>query len=224
MMLKKTLLVALMAVVAVLQNGQADAGIVSYSATVSPQPTSFEEMVSLQKFDSSLGTLTGVTVSFSADVNVVVSVANFTGKSQGFTNAQAAVPFSVIAPDGSSVSGTATAFFGSGTVASGIGPYNFPGTPTHTTGQYTVASSNWSDFIGTGVAYADFKFVGSEGTFNGTAANGVYFGGNAIASGEITITYEYTSVPEPSTFALGATGLAAAGFGFARRRRQTQAV
>ena len=225
MILKKFLLLTLVVASAVVANGRASAGTISYSADVAAQPTSFSETVALPKFDTSLGTLTGVTISFTTNVNSIVKVANFTGVTQPFTNAQASIPFSVIGPDASSASGTAVTTVGSGNIASGIGPYDFPGLPTTASGQVAVPSSNWSSYQGVGVTFANFDFIGANGTFTGTAANLVFFGGSAVADGHIVITYEYetAAVPEPSTFVLGACGLVAAGLGCVRRKRQQQA-
>ena len=232
-MLKKLLLLTLVVGSAVVGHGRAMAGAISYSANVSisysadvaAQPTSFSETVSLQKFDTNLGTLTGVTISFTSNVNSIVKVVNLTGVPQSFTNAQASIPFSVIGPDSSSASGTAVTTVGSGNIGAGLGPHDFPGLPTTASGDVIVPSSNWSDYQGVGVTYADFDFIGANGTFSGSSANLVFFGGSAVADGHIVITYDYetAAVPEPSTFALGACGLVAAGLGCVRRKRQQQA-
>ena len=233
MMLKKLLLLTLIVGSVVVGHGRAMAGAITYAANVSitysadvaAQPTSFSETVALQKFDTSLGTLTGVTISFTSNVNAIVRVVNLTGEPQSFTNAQASIPFSVIGPDSSSASGTAVTTIGSGNIGSGLGPHDFPGAPTTASGQVAVPSSNWSNYQGVGVTFANFDFIGSNGTFSGSSTNLVFFGGSAVADGHIEITYEYepAAVPEPSTFALGACGLLAAGLGYTRRKRDLQA-
>jgi hypothetical protein len=64
-----------------------------------------------------------------------------------------------------------------------------------------------------------FSVVSAGGTYGGSASPGVFFSGNATASGVTTITYTYSVVsatPEPTTMVL--FGSALVGLGLLRKR------
>ena len=206
----------------VASQSSAIAGSIFYTAHVDPQATSFNTPVGLNRFDTSLGTLTDVTISFTANIVAEVDVFNSTGSSKAFTNAHATIPVSVVGPDGSTASGSAVAGPFSGTALAGFNA--FTGITGSTSGSDIVASSSWSQYEGSGLALLTFNFNGDTGTFAGSANNGVFFGGSATASGDVKVTYTYNppAVPEPSTFAmmgLGGVGLAIGTY----RRRQAAA-
>jgi hypothetical protein len=104
--------------------GSAFAGTISYTDNVGAQATSYDQTVQLQKFDTTLGTLTGVTISFSSNVHATLSVYNFHSPAgpQTFTNGSATVPISIVGPDNTTATANAVATIASGTVPSSFTP------------------------------------------------------------------------------------------------------
>ena len=226
----------------IVSSGAAFAGTISYDQIVSPQSTSFNVDVALQKFDPTLGTLTGVTISFTADIIANIVVSNSLLTQQSFSNATASVPVTVTGPGSSTASGTAVAGPASGTVGPAVQytipvvpPFNVT-VPTQTTvsgltaqtsGSHDVSSADFALYEGSGGSLVHLTFSGNSGTFAGSGVNGVSFGGSATAGGDVKITYTYTAspppaVPEPSTFAL--LGLGSLGLAVGAYRRRSVAV
>ena len=183
---------------------------ISFSHTTPNSTTPFTDPFSLSKFDPALGTLTGILIDFSATEYATVSVFNFTGINQAFTNGTASVPLVLTSPSGP-VSVTAVAGPLAGTVAPGT-VASFPGaTGTVIAPTLNVAAAMFGLYTGTGGTTLSFNVSGSNGTYSGSAAPGVFFGGSASAGGVTTITYNYTtaltSTPEPATMSLFGSAL-----------------
>jgi hypothetical protein len=208
---------AAVAAVLAVTSTSAFAGVISYSTTIATSAVSFSQSLSLQKFDTSLGTLTGVTLGLTNNATANVDVANFTAFSQAFINATAAIPVTLTGPDGSFVSATATAGPFNNTAAPGLNA--FSGLTATNSNTFSVLPANWSSYEGLGFATAAFIASATTGVFSGSSVPGVFFGGSANAGGTATVTYTYTTseVPEPATMAILGAGLL--GLGTARRRR-----
>jgi hypothetical protein len=195
------------------------ADFVEYSSTIASAYTPFSTTFEVQKFDSSLGLLTSITLSLSSTIVGEIDVFNSTTAPQPFTSAFASVPVSVTTatPNITSVSATATALLASGVAAPGFNAY--PGISGSGTGSTIVAPSDFFYYVGLGSGMANFVAASTTGTFGGTSVPGVYFSGAALADGLFTIRYDYNvpAVPLPPAgwlFAAGLVGIA----GFIRRR------
>lgn len=211
----------------------ADAATVSFSYSfASSSAPSVTDNFGLQLFNPNLGTLTGVDITLSATITGQVSIQNFTGSAQNFTNASSSVPVTVTGPAGTIITSTASAFVASGTVAttgtaSSPGPaINFLGVPATQSSTVHVAASNLSAYVGTGTTVGTFSVLQSIGTFSGSASsfpfpNEVFFGGGATASGTVGVTYTYdvATTPLPAGLPLFAGGLALVGLLGWRRMR-----
>ncbi len=183
---------------------KAEAALITYGTNVftnvtAPANTSFQ----LPTFDTSLGTLTSVTISSTLTGSAVISIFNVTSSSQVFTNASASVPLTISTSAPSSLTTTATNSTASGVAAPG--QTNLPGLPITITGNENIASSNWGFFQSAGPASFTASADLGAGTYGGTSNPGVFFGGTSNISADVSITYEYTPIPEPMTI-LGSIG------------------
>jgi hypothetical protein len=168
-------------------------------------PISLNGEFAVTGFDTSLGTLTGITLDFNIAASANVSILNEGSTPGSFTNASASFSYSLNGPDGSAL---LTAVPVSATVASGTanaGPLvitNFPVNTVSSPVDLTL-SSGFSSYE---TADPEFTFSAPNGTYGGTTANpNVLFGGDASVTPTGTISYTYTvnAVPEPSSWAMG---------------------
>jgi hypothetical protein len=185
------------------------AASVTYDSSVVPlQSIPFSYVLSLPKFDPSLGTLTGVTLSVDASVLGMVQIFNISGTTKSFTNATASVPMTATGPGGVVATTTATAVVASGTAAPGLNSY--PPVLGLSQGLAPVAPVNFGLYEGVGTFNGTLAVTAASGTFGGTGGGGsLFFGGTAEAGGAINVEYTYTPsvVPEPTSMALLGIGM-----------------
>lgn len=193
-----------------------------FTATIPTGTVPFSRSVSLPTFDSTLGTLIGITLKVTNNTTAEVDVFNNTASSQTFTNGSASIPVTLTGLDSTSATASAIATIASGTVAAGlIG--KFPGITATSTGSQVVPAANFTQYETVGGLNATFTASAGNGTYSGVATPGVFFSGSAVSGGTAEIIYTYTaaSVPEPAT--LGVLGFAAIGLAAAKRRRARRA-
>ncbi|MEI7465116.1 MAG: choice-of-anchor E domain-containing protein, partial [Burkholderiales bacterium] len=136
----------------------ANAAFVEYTAVLASNPTPFSSTFSLPLFDSSLGTLSGVTFSLASNIVGRVDVFNNTSRAQNLTNAFAAIPITVTSglPDATSVTVAATAVLASGTAAGGFVVSSFPGIAASASNSAAVLPANFASYTGLGGSTALF--------------------------------------------------------------------
>jgi hypothetical protein len=221
---------ALLAVVALLSNASlAQAGLVSYSDTISPTsapsgPISFN----LTGFNPALGTLTNVTITTATTGTASLTVYNFSQTAQSFTNGTALFNFAVTDPTGNSFSTYGAASIASGSVGAapsgGFNSATFSGLPISGTNTEVISASNFAAFESASVPL-NFAANVPGGTFGGTDTSGgtIAFGGTGSVGATVTVTYTFSpfAVPEPSSAVMLGLGLAALG-GVTLRRRSAK--
>ncbi len=199
----------------------AQAATVSYSDSIANTTTNWVDALTLQQFDSSLGTLTGVRFSYSGTVST-------TFRLESLDNAPATV---TVNSAGNLVFGgpISDTLFAAGSTSQNLaafdGTIDFGGTSGAIVGPVNGSDSGIADILGSFSAFIgggtfDISVAGN-GTSGATGAGNLITQINTLAGAAITVTYTYdtptTPVPEPTSLAL--FGLALAGVAASRRRK-----
>ena len=203
---------------------------IAYSAGFSIAGTA-SPSISFAKFDSGLGTLTGISLSFTGTASGTFSVTDADPDVDTSVNAltdRLRLVFPSLA-SGTFLQATAT------TVTANITPTlpavlgqgetgNFtlsssPITGVSSANVYTQVGPSEADayFIGNGTVSANMRQLFSLTTDAGVPPTSNFTG--VVNNGIATLTYIYT-VPEPSTCAIALAGLACGGYSLMRRRKR----
>lgn len=207
------------AIAALLAAGSANALTISYSHNTPLSSVPFSDTFNLQLFDTTLGSLTGITIDLVSNVTGQVDIFNGTGSAQSFTNASAIAPVTVTGPAATSTTVNATATVASGTAV--VGNSSYAGLTGTQSNSVNILAANFSAYEGVGTTFGSFTTSSTGGSFSGSSVSGVYFSGSATADGTVTVTYNYMTaapVPEADTYAFMALGLGLVGM-LARRRQ-----
>ncbi len=212
----------------VVASGISNAAVITFSASQGPQLTDFTFNLVLPKFDSSIGTLTGATIRFTAGNTVAsLNLTNTSPANQTFKYVSDA-DFLVTGNTADSTltttdllmhNFTTGGFITLGPTGSGACPVATPSAACNSV-NYAPApvTANTGDVVvitlGNYVGIAGSTFTLSGFTSTGTTFTG---GGGNVSSAQVTngtasaiVTYTYsvpTGTPEPATMALMGTSL-----------------
>ncbi len=197
----------------------------SYGPCTSPLTGGESEDLVLNKFNPSLGILTGVTLTLVSKDTIESEVIDLTTQNQAYNGATATLPVTMTALNGL----TATATGVAGPFAGTANRPQYSTTVAGTSQVTTTTSANVApaDFIlyeGAGQTF-DVNVLVSDGTYSGSSAgNTVAFFGTGDSCGTVEVSYDYAPVPEPGTLAAGLGLLGYCGMRMVRRARAGTAV
>jgi hypothetical protein len=182
---------------------------------------SFPQTLNWNKFDPSLGTLTGVSLAINGTSSGYVLVQN-TGVDvlyiSGFYNKVRLTFSGTISNPGSQTS--ANTLISTDPSIAQLPAFSAEQFNLHAealTGLSNDLTAFLSYFTGPGSFTTDIFQLPSVGSSNGDATD--LENSSLATGGVVSIVYTYSPVPEPSTYALAALGLGIAGFVRARRRK-----
>lgn len=183
----------------------------------------FSQILTFNKFDSTLGPLTSITLSLNASILANVDIFNGNSSSNGYSNTSATVAESVTGPGASVAAFTVTAGPFSGTAAPGLTV--LPNKFASHSATLNVSAVNFGLYSGIGGGTGTLTAGALKPTITGTASGSniqnVFFGGTATVGQVITLTYTYQNIPEPGTTTFLAAGVLGS-LGMVIRRRKTQ--
>jgi hypothetical protein len=199
----------------------ASANTLSYTATIPTQTTDYTQSVSLQQFNSSLGTLNSVTVQLDGDFTITsLTFTNNAATTQTFTASSGikfglsgvGIAFNTGATLGVDVNNGASIVLAAGATsvdyAQPLGTLANSGSKSG-----SVLPANFAAYQGNGTVAFNFG-TQTTTTFFGGGGN-IQFNQTTVAGGAVKITYNYTAVPEPLPVF---SGLVVVGFALVGRR------
>jgi len=229
MNLKRTLFLTALAIATLIGGSSGtQAASVTYTSSTFTGVTPYTQSLSVTKFDTSLGTLTGISITVSAQAEASIGVINTTQSDLAFTDASSTSDVTVSTTVGSTASTNVSASTG---LIAGIALANSttnvsgPQGALVTSGAATIAPADFGNYEGVGVGTVDLQVDAGTGHYSGTGVSGLFFGGSTTVASYVTITYEYTpaaaAVPEPTSSAMFGIGIVlAVGLGWGRKRRE----
>jgi hypothetical protein len=200
---------------------------VNYGSASGPVQSGGTVGKTFQQFDSSLGTLTGITVSLTTSDAALAAVYSLNGGPVSYTDAQVQYGSEIVI---ASFVGTGETLSVTGSSLAS-GPFNGTANPGYNqigsgpvqnfSGTLQVLASDFSSFIGTGMGSVSISVNPGTGLYSGNGqgygsgnglTSGLFFGGAFDSYGTMQIDYAYIPnlavVPEAPGFPLVTAGLA----------------
>jgi hypothetical protein len=196
---------------------------VVFASAGSPLDANGTATIALPQFDTNLGTLDSVSLTLNSTLIGYAKVLDPFAGTGTFTNAWADFSSSgnyITLSGPAGLTETAHPFI---TGFSGTVPGNSSVLSPGISSSFGTAASDSNlslyEAAGGGTLNENISFS-AFGTYSGTQVGGnqVFFGSEATASGDLSVEYTFTAIPEPSTYA-AILGAAVLGFAFIRRRR-----
>ncbi len=207
----------------------AEAGMVTYSDSISQTTTNWSNVLTVSKFDTSLGTLNSVTITFGGSVVSNAKVESLDATSSTIT-AKSSAELKLSYSDGTLLFDETPTNSKTFNASAFDGMIDFGGTSGHSFGNVTATiSPNDMTVLTSGAEFAAFQGTGTYSFSTSTNDHSSTTGaGNLIsqisttAGDSVSVTYDYTptsSVPEPSTAVTAAIGVVVCGLVHRLRRR-----
>lgn len=203
--------------------GKSDAATISFSETISPALTNWTTNVDLPKFDPALGTLNSITFELEGDVGGLARFESLDAASTTVTTKLSA-NIRLRRPDLSDLVISTPSAQTVESVGAFDGNIDFGGASGRT--YDTLAASDFESSMLTapfspldqslfiGAAEMVTLNVRAVGQSHGAGAGNLLLQFNTLAGADVSVTYDYTPIPEPTTLVMLLAGMA-----LLRRRR-----
>lgn len=202
---------AWLCVIGLVAAGPVSAGMISHSDSISMQPTDWSLSLSVPQFDPALGTLDAVEFLLQGSLNGTIFYEN-EEPAPANVNLLLSASIGLQRPDftalisltpSHSIMDTAPAFDGLLDFG-GLSGRTYLGVTASDSDSYvTLPMEDLSPYIGLGNVVLP---CGALGNSSGSGPGNWTFGFLTNAAAEVTVTYHYTPIPEPATFAVVSLG------------------
>jgi hypothetical protein len=180
----------------------------AFCATTGPQNitigsslTNWSNTWLVNQFDTSLGTLTGITLDVSGDVSAILRLTNASSKNPSSGTANGGVTISVTGGGLTQTLDIATSSFNYSLAKSGTGSSSTL-TGINTANGVWTASAILDAFKGTGTTTLNLSAVNFSDLHNVGGATYISDDSEINAGTTLSLVYTYTAVPEPTTIAI----------------------
>lgn len=201
------------------------AAVVEYDITsIGSTLTNILTDLSIHQFDTSLGTLTAITIEYGSSVNGKVELTNTSLTKNKTTTVGLSTTMTLTGPGGLALGGDTESLFSgvNATAVKNTANVTVASGEAELFSSYAVNASNFSLFTGTGSVTAALA-INATGTAVGQTGIGTKFTTLGDGAGKVTYTYTALPVPEPETYGMLLLGLGVVAYAAKRKSRSAQA-